>query len=266
MGENKKIIISRNYENTPLVRNFIENLPETFSSNGTVIFSARNVIKSFAIDSSDETLKDVVVKRYKKPYFLQRVIYSFFRKSKAKRAFYNAMELRKRNVDTPQEIAFLEEWENGLFKYGYFISGSNYSPPIREKLIDLEIFDHAIAKDFAFFVAELHQKGILHRDLNSTNVLYHQQEGHNTFSLIDINRMDFLSSGKQLSISDCFNNLTRFTGRMDLYEYVLQHYIEARGWDKDTTLGEAIGIKMRHDKQWKRRKSFTRMFSLKRKK
>jgi hypothetical protein len=257
-----KIVISPEYENNITVRKFAEKLPDIFGKEGIVLYSERNTIKSFILDESDEVLCNVVVKRYKWPNFIQQIVYSFFRPNKAKRAFYNAEKLRRNNVDTPREIAYIEQWEGGLFKYGFFLSGYNDAPCICKKLIEQEDFDRVMAKDFADFAIDLHKAGILDNDLNSTNVLYHPKGNHYRFSLIDINRMKFLSEGKSISRIDCLENLTRFTGRMDLFEYVVRCYAEKRNWDIETSVKEAIQIKEKHDRQWKRRKVFLRKLTL----
>lgn len=247
------------FKDNQLVQNFVQTLLDNFDKSGTTIFAARNIIKSFSISDTN-----IIVKRYKLPSWIQRVIYSFFRKSKAKRAFYNATELRGRGINTPQEIAFIEQWSKGLFQYGYYISGSDNAPPIREKLIVPENFDLIMAQDFAAFVAELHEKGILHHDLNSTNVLYHKcKDEHYKFSVIDINRMKFYPKGQRPSKKECFENLTRFTGRMDLFEYVVQNYAKRRNWNIENTVLEAIFTKKHHDEQWRKRKAFFRRFKSK---
>lgn len=260
-----KTVISFEYQMNPKVQEFVEHLPVIFEKEGEILYNKRNLIKRFRIDPSDEILNSIVVKRYKRPNLIQKITYTYFRSSKAKRAFYNAAELRKRGVSTPQEIAYIEQNENGFLKYGYYISGSDDAPAIRERLIELKDFDKLMAADFAVFAAILHEKGILHHDLNSTNVLYHANNGHYSFSVIDINRMKFYPEGQMPSREDCFENLTRFTGRMDLYEYVLKCYLEKRAWYTEATMQEAIETKVRHDEQWKRRKSFLKRFSYKKK-
>ncbi|GAB6011759.1 lipopolysaccharide kinase InaA family protein [Viscerimonas tarda] len=253
-----KTTISPEYASNVAVVDFVKNLSKAFAGRGTVLYAKRNVIKRFVVDETDEVLRGVVVKRFKYPNFIQRVAYSFFRSNKAKRAFGNAMELRNRGIDTPREIACIEQWVNGLFGFGYYLSASDDAPPIREKLIEPEEFDRTMAEDFAAFAAQLHEKGILHHDLNSTNVLYHFDGEHYRFLVIDINRMDFFPAGVQPSPHECFDNLTRFTGRMDLFEYVLRCYAAKRGWDIEKTTQEAIAVKNKHDEQWRRRKAFLR--------
>lgn len=254
------IVINRDYRNSVEIKSFIEQLPDIFETEGKVIYDKRNVIKSYQLGNRNEELIEIIVKRYKRLRLFQRIIYTFFRSSKARRAFYNASELIKRGIDTPQEIAFIEQKRGGLLEYGYYISKSDYAPPIKDELIIPENFNRNMAKDFAFFVAELHKKGILHHDLNSTNILYHEtRDNHYTFSLIDINRMNFYPEGQYPSINVCFDNLTRFSDHTDLFEYVIQQYCNARGLD-NSYVTQAFRIKKKHDERWERKKAFFRKF------
>lgn len=253
-----KIVINLQYLHNSHLKTFIENLPKLFDENdAATLYDKRNVIKSFNIDYSDNVLQSVVIKRYHCPNIFQRIAYSFFRQSKARRAYQNAETLLTRGFSTPINIAYVEQWKNGLFKYGFYLTGFDGAHPICEQLNDKEDFNKIIASDFAAFAAELHAKGILHGDLNSTNVLFHPLDnGHYSFSVIDINRMTTRPSG-DFTPNECFDNLTRFTGRMDLFEYVLKQYIIARNWDVDKCLPQAIAIKKHHDEQWRKRKAFT---------
>lgn len=261
-----KTTIHPDYQNDRNLISFLDKLCSgLFENEGKILYNKRNVIKSFDSEAADTTLKNIVVKRYKRPNIIQRIVYSFFRPSKAKRAYHNATELRKKGIDTPHEIAFIEKWGNILFRYGYYVSGYDGASPIRDRLIEPQDFDKQMAIDFAHFAAELHQKGILHHDLNSTNVLYKEEGNRYHFSVIDINRMKFLPEGTAPSKKDCFENLTRFTGRMDLYEFVLRNYIEKRGWNVSENIQEAINVKIRHDEQWRRRKAFFRKISFRKK-
>jgi hypothetical protein len=44
---------------------------------------------------------------------------------------------------------------------------------------------------------------------------------------------------------------------MDLFGYVIERYIAARGW-KEAMLPYALRIKELHDKRWRRKKDFLR--------
>lgn len=260
-----KIKINPAYKNNRAVCEFIQHLPETFEREGVFLYAGRNVIKSFILNDPDPVLQQLVVKRYKHPNPVQRIVYSFFRDTKAARAFRNATELYRRGIATPLEIAYVEQQKGGLFEYGYYISSYDGAPPISVRLTETAEFDRIMAANFAAFAAELHEKGILHHDLNSTNVLYHPENGHYRFSVIDINRMNFKAEGSCPSPAECLENLTRFTGKMDLFEYVARCYAESRKWPVETTVKKALAVKIRHDRKWGRRKAFLRKFSGKRK-
>lgn len=231
---------------------FVQQLPQRFAAEGETVYNKRNVIK--IVDFQGQK---IVVKRFKRLSFVQRIIYTFFRSSKAKRAFKNALELLQRGVDTPEGLAFAEESNLGMMTYGYFVSAADFNPPIRD-LFEPEAFSQPLATAFAQFAAMLHKKGILHHDLNSTNVLYADKgNGSFSFSVIDINRMDFSPEGQMPTKKDCYENLTRFTGRMDLFEFVAKAYAQAIGGDAQM-VADLIAQKVAHDAAWRRRKDFTR--------
>ena len=244
-----RIVINPQYER---LRPFLEQLPQCFDREGVTIHDERNVIKQFCVDGID-----VVVKRYRRPNIVQRVSYTFFRSSKAHRSFYNAGRLLAYGFSTPVNMAYVETYRGGLLDYCYYVSGVDAAPPIRHLLIEPDAFDRTMAADFARFAVALHQRGVLHGDLNSTNVLYHPQaDGHYTFSVIDINRMRFYENGEP-PLAECMENLTRFTGRMDLFEFVALEYVTCRQLPV-ATVGEMIAVKQRHDAAWMRRKQWVK--------
>nr|WP_320057185.1 hypothetical protein [uncultured Bacteroides sp.] len=250
-----KIRISAKYQSDKRIKAFVESIPDIFDCDGTIIYQERNVLKAFCVEDSRKNLNQIVVKKYKRLHVFQRLIYTFFRSSKAQRAFDNSVELRRRGINTPYGIACLEQFDKGILDCGYYVSSFTDDSPIGVALEGSLGFDKSVADAFASFVATLHEKGILHHDLNSTNVLYSFSEARYSFSIIDINRMRFSPIEKEIDRKTCFDNLTRFTGKMDLYEYVVSHYIKYRGWSENL-LSEAVHVKIEHDKAWRRRKDF----------
>lgn len=224
---------------------------EGFDQENRVIFSGRNLIKAMTIDG-----KEVVVKRFKRPDILQKVIYTFFRHTKAYKAYHNALTLLDRGIMTPYPVCFEETKRLGFVDYCYYVCEHDDNPPI-EDLTDRDDWSRPLALSFAHFVAELHEKGVLDHDLNDTNVRY-SQDGHTFhFSLIDINRMQFYSVGTPIPLKVCLDNLTRFTGRLDLFEFVVREYARVRKFDEESTARLALQIKNAHDRNWYRRKRFT---------
>ena len=221
-----------------------------FEENGTTLFAGRNTIKRMEIDG-----EMVVVKRFRQPNIFQKIVYTFFRKTKAYRAFHNGEELTRRGFRTPRPIKYIETRRAGLIDWCYYITTEINMPPIEDWLYR-DDWDRDMAQRFARFAAQLHDKGVLHWDLNDTNV---RVEGEfngsgNWFWLIDINRMEFYDKGVEIPLEVCMDNLTRFTGRMDLFEYVVREYARARELDEDAVAQLGVRIKTKHDVAWKRRK------------
>lgn len=227
---------------------FVHNLPENFDRSNDLIFKGRNSVKKFNIAIDNLNYQDVIVKKFKKPDIFKSIVYGFFRRSKAYRAFYNSLELTKRSIETPAPIAYLEEYKFGFLKSAYYVSFPDFKKPIEIELEKSEGFNKEIAKAFACFVGELHEKGILHKDLNNTNVLW-ENLGHNKFhfSLIDTNRMSFFDDN-EIPIDSCLKNLCNFTGNLDLHKFVLENYIKYRNLSNPSLILEkAISIKRMHD-------------------
>jgi tRNA A-37 threonylcarbamoyl transferase component Bud32 len=253
------IVIAATCKNDLSILHFTEKIHETFDTHGKTLHNERNVIKSYHLQTADRQ-QELIVKRYKRPNLIQRIIYSFFRKSKAERSFLNARELRNRGIETPQEIAFIEQKKHLLLEHCYYISESNYAPPIEKELTLPAEFNKTLAECFADYAAQLHAKGILHHDLNSTNVRYRKTaNNHYTFTVIDINRMKIFAEKKYPPLKACLRNLTKFTERMDLFEHVIRCYCNTRNLDP-SLLQKAIRLKKTHDRKRKRRKAFLKKF------
>ena len=89
-------------------------LGETMSRrNGEVVHDGRNLV--MRIRFNDITL---VAKRFKRVNLFQQVAYTFFRTTKAYRAYHCAREFRRRGFDTPRAVAFIEEPRHGVVAVG----------------------------------------------------------------------------------------------------------------------------------------------------
>lgn len=215
----------------PYAGKFIRELPSVFDSSGKLLYDGRNRVKSFTVGDTV-----MVVKRYKRPNIIQSISYTFFRKSKALRAYLFAGMLRERGFDTPREVACIEIGRGILMSDSYFVSASCTLPALSE-LLRVEDFDRGAACDLAAFLVRLHAGGVLHGDLNLTNILYDKQpDGHYKFTLIDTNRSKF----RQTTHSDCIENLKRLTHDEALMTYVVRQYALIRGWNQDDTVREVM--------------------------
>ena len=198
-----------------------------FETHGELLYNVgRNVVKRFQWEGVD-----VVVKRFGRITSFNRLMYSTFRESKAMRAYKNASKLRAMGISTPEEIAVIETSSHGMLTDSYFISA--YTPCsslsyLREFTFEkkewFSLLDALVA-----WIAEMHEKGILHQDLNVGNILYQeQQDGSVTFKLIDNNRMKFRTN---LTVEERLKEISRLSTNLDLHLYLLRKYAEQMKYD-----------------------------------
>lgn len=215
-----KITIHPDYE---YLREFIEELPGIFSSQGQILQDGRNTIKIF--EANGIILN---VKRFRIPIFINRVAYTFFRGNKASKAYYNSIEVNKRGFTTPSSVAFIEEFSSGLLSYSYYISlQCPYSKEIREYHKGPLQGNEAFFTAFAQYSASLHNAEIYHLDYSPGNILINEDNNHFEFCLVDINRMIF----KPVSLKSGCQNFERLFNNDEVYIFLATEYAKARGMD-----------------------------------
>lgn len=280
-----RLIVNPKYEGNTALMGFLRALPDTFAGEGTILWNKRNQIRRFTVAGVGEMSGDaadagdastdgsgsltLVVKKYKRPNVFQK-IGALFSHTKAEKAYRNGLELSRRGFLTPEPVACLEIKGAVFIKEAYLVTLNTDWPPIADEL-DRPDWNKSLATAFAQFAARLHEQGVLHNDLNKTNVLYNKVGADAyRFQLIDNNRMRFLP---QVSMStdkgqapsqkyqtpsdrDCMENLTRFTGNLALFSFVAEAYACARGLDADLWSCRALRQKRRHDRRWRLKKAF----------
>lgn len=187
---------------------FIREIPSLFDREGTTLYRGRNEIKVFEVEGLS-----LNVKRFRKPHLINRIVYSYFRKPKAFKAYHNALEVIQRGFRTPFPVAYLVDHKQGLVDYSYFVSLQEPSDgEIREFWFSTGAGkDQFFLESFASFTAQLHEAAIFHLDYSPGNILYKYKEeaGEYQFSLVDINRMQF----QHVSLEEGAKNFCR------LFEY-----------------------------------------------
>lgn len=245
-----KIIVHPDYRS---LTGFVEQLPHSFDSNGELLFQGRNTVKRYQVDG-----QAVVVKKYKHPNFFQRIAYTFFKSSKTERAYKFAALLRSKGIASPHEVAYIETKRHGLFTTGYFVSLNCDYPPT-SALLSMDKFDHPPADALVRFLVELHEKGVLHGDLNLTNILYKVDEtGNYHFALIDTNRSVF----KTPTPDECLDNLKRLTHKRELLVYIISLYARQRGWNADKCVQQVIRQLERFEENRRIKRRFQDLFGI----
>ena len=249
MNTDMKITVNPGMEH---LRQFVRQLPELFPVSGEVLHDGRNQIRAFDIGG-----ERLVVKRYKRPSAFNAVMYSFFRKSKARRAYEHALRLRGMGFDTPEPVAWSEYRKDGLIADTYFVSRRSELTPLPQTMRRFPAPDTLpVLEAFARFTVRLHEQGICHEDFNQTNILweYDGAAGNYRFQLIDINRMHF--DDRPLSSRACMINLRRLSCPAVAFLYILDRYAETRGWDVDDTLLRGTFFRLAFGRRKQLRKRF----------
>jgi len=239
-----KIVINPAYA---VLKSFITKIPVLFEQEGELVYIARNQLRHYSVEGYD-----VIVKRYKQPHLINRIAYTYFRPSKAKRAYEYAFKLLKLGINSPAPIAYIEQYKSGLLTYGYFISiyEKNYSV-IRDFMSGIQI-DDSLLKELAFYIADLHSKGVLHLDMSPGNILYYKQGTNYNFTLIDINRMQFLPTVSKIKR---FKSFKRLAENESVLTTIAKQYAEASGMDVTETATEISKYSTRFFSSGKRSKT-----------
>ena len=167
---------------------FVQNIDTYFEQNTQTIHKARNELKIIKFNNVE-----TIVKSFKVPNIINKIIYTFFRESKAKRSYEYSLKINK---FVPKAIGYIEFYDNGLLDSSYFVSEKfEYSYTIREALKkQLNKTDeqyNALYKAFAKFTYDLHEDGIFHHDYSPGNILIKDVDDNLEFKIVDINRMSF---------------------------------------------------------------------------
>lgn len=217
------------------------------NGNKEIIYKGRNEIIRITFNNCD-----IVVKQFGKSV-KNGIVYSF-RKSKAKKSFENALTLLERGILTPRPLM----WSERRSRSNYLLESCYICDYVETLSLceAIDIYNEICIVAFAEFVASLHEKGILHHDLNNTNVRVKvDSQDRLTFSLIDLNRMTFYESGDKIPIKKRFANICKFSSFDDSFVLFAENYIRfaqiAPGLTKDL-----FKIKSDHDHAVDRKKKF----------
>lgn len=203
-------------ENLP--KDFIKQLPETFSGSGRILHNVRNQIRVYELNG-----QEVNVKKFCISPIINRILYSLgLRTPKAKTTFLNAEAIIKRGFQTPKPYGYVIERQAGLINYSYFVSEQMQNVrPMSHQCTDKKLTS-ALAK----YTADLHQAGLMHKDYNPGNILYREDNGKYSFALVDINR--FHIQDKPIGSYDAICNLMQPFQDDDMLAFFVSEYAKHR--------------------------------------
>ena len=238
-----------NYESiNERTKDLILNIETYFNNqNNKIIYDKRNIIKIVDFEN-----RKYVIKSFKTPHLLNKVVYRFFRESKAKRSYQNSIKLQNLHIHTPNPIGYIEFKSKLLFTKSFYISEFyNFDFEIRDVLAD-ERFENRdnILKEFIAFTYKLHQKKIYHIDYSAGNILIKKINSKFIFSLVDVNRMKFID----LDIDLRAKSLAKLTTNKRDNEYMLEEYSKLSNIDIDTLRNKFDKYFNQHQKYLKNKK------------
>jgi hypothetical protein len=204
----------------------LNDIKDIFNTNSIEILQkGRNLI----IKHKVETGETINIKSFKIPNFINKIVYRYFRKTKARRSFEYATYLMENGIGTPQPIAYFENFDFIGLKDSYYVSEHLYCDLTFRELVQIPEFpeNEIILRQFTQFCYQLHQKGIEFKDHSPGNTLIKKNEqGLYDFYLVDLNRMNF---HEKMSFELRMKNLCRLTPKQEMIAVMSNEYAKVSG-------------------------------------
>jgi predicted unusual protein kinase regulating ubiquinone biosynthesis (AarF/ABC1/UbiB family) len=103
----------------------------------------------------------------------------------------------------------------------------------------------SVFKQFAKFTYEIHDKGVFHSDYNHGNILFKNNKGIYEFSLVDVNRMKFMTLNDSLRMK----SLCRLATDLSTLKLIVKYYHKVANRD----FSYLLGLLTKHFDKFKRR-------------
>ncbi len=253
-------VTTKIHNNSALTKDTLMPEIENFNQTGELIGDGyRNVIKIFNIKGQRYSIKE-----FKVPNLINKIVYRFFRKSKAERSFLYAQRLLNSGILTPSPEAFVEYKTAFTFGSSYYISKQlEYDFTIR-KLIDepeCEDYDN-ILRQFTQFTYKLHENNIHFLDHSPGNTLIKKVGSSYNFYLVDLNRMEF----KTLSYDERMNNFARLSPKDYMLDIISDEYAKLIQKPSDEVRERMYFFSQKFSTHFKKKEAFKRKYFFWRKK
>lgn len=215
---------------------FLKSIRSYFKNSNSTIHKARNEIKIINLDA-----KEFVVKSFKVPNIFNKIVYTLFRDSKAKKSYENSLKI---DGFTPKPVGYIEFKKFGFIYDSYFVSEKfDYDFTIREVLKNESFEDRSgVFSAFAQFTLSLHKNFILHLDYSPGNILIKKENSTYIFKIVDINRMEF----RELSLSDRLKNFSQLWAKNGDLEIIIKEYARLSVLDEQECVKMALQYSQAH--------------------
>lgn len=188
-------------------KTLVSQLPERgLPEDARMVYSGRNTLVAVRLIDGSE----INIKRFHLPHLINRCAYGWWRGSKARRAFHNALALTRLGINTPKPMGYIEERSRGgLVGTCYYICEQLPEGFVELRGVQNRPDFEQLVDALAAFVADMHRKGVYMKDLSPGNVLVstsvdpETSEPKFTFALVDVNRMEFDFSDIDTLVRSC---------------------------------------------------------------
>lgn len=193
---------------------------------GKVIYQGRNELR----EMEKEGIK-MVVKAFRRPNFINRLVYGILRPSKAKRSYLYAEKLLKEGIGTPAPVAYYTERNGLLFDRSYYACLKSECTHTYAELMKGDYPGQTeILKAVAQLAAKMHSKGFIHKDFSRGNILFEvKPDGTVKTEVIDLNRIRF----RQVDMEEGCRNFERLPGTPEMLRIMADEYARQRGFAPD---------------------------------
>lgn len=183
----------------------------------------------------------VVVKSFQRPVWLRRLIYGWMVKSKARRSFEYACQMKAKGLETPAPVGYVERRRWGLLQDSYYVSLASALSLTMNDLIGHPELPHrdAYLEAVGRYTARLHEAGIRHADYSCGNILLGMENGEPRVEMIDLNRLHFGRVGQK----DGCRNFERINIDRAALDLMARSYARARGFDEETCVADVIAMR-----------------------
>lgn len=205
-------------------------------NKGDVIHNGRNILRHY---------NGAVCKQFAIPSIWRGLLYGLFTKSKARRSYEYALRLQGL---TPAPIAYREVRYLGCLRESWYVCRASDCTHTFNELIGHPDYPNRvrILQSIGRFTAQLHQRGILHKDYSGGNILFN--ENGSQLNIVDINRLRFCQHIPQAQGLQNFErlNIDREALAIMAYAYAdamhyepdfCAHYIITHRWYKHRRQG-----------------------------
>lgn len=187
---------------------------EELAAGMDVVYDKRNRVGTVTIGGTK-----IYVKRFKHLRPLQRIIYTWFRPSKPRRAYLYSRRLSAIGFPAAEAVGYAEYYSGRLLSDGYFASLPAQGVQLKELIVSAAPQAPDALRGYGRYLRRMHDAGVAHGDPNVSNVYF---QAPDIYTFIDTNRARFYS--RPLCRRRRIADLWRLTDRPDALRLIAEGY------------------------------------------